>query len=68
MSERFALLCNVLLENFQGMKADKVFDVSLMNSRIKEGAYENSPILFFSDMQQVYFQIMLDVIIVLLCG
>ena len=61
MSEKFALLCNMLLENFQGMKADKLFDISLMNSRIKEGAYEKSPVLFFLDIQQVYFETMLEV-------
>ncbi|XP_027094712.1 PHD finger protein EHD3-like isoform X2 [Coffea arabica] len=54
MSEKFALLCNMLLENFQGMKADKLFDISLMNSRIKEGAYEKSPVLFFLDIQQIW--------------
>ncbi|KAL3504305.1 hypothetical protein ACH5RR_034146 [Cinchona calisaya] len=54
MSEKFALLCKVLLENFQGMKVDKLFDISLINSRMKEGAYENSPVLFFSDIQQVW--------------
>lgn len=53
MSENFASLCNLLLENFQGMRADKVFDISVINSRMKEGKYESAPVLFFSDIQQV---------------
>ncbi|KAL2467804.1 PHD finger protein EHD3-like [Forsythia ovata] len=54
MSEKFAQLCSLLLENFQGLKADKLLDLSLINSRMKEGAYESSPVLFYSDIQQVW--------------
>ncbi|CAA2969669.1 PHD finger EHD3 isoform X1 [Olea europaea subsp. europaea] len=54
MSEKFAQLCNLLLENFQGLKAEKLLDLSLINSRMKEGAYESSPVLFYSDIQQVW--------------
>ena len=54
-SEKFSLLCKALLENFQGMKPENVFDFSVMNSRMKEHAYEQSPTLFLSDIQQVIF-------------
>ncbi|KAL0314369.1 UNVERIFIED_CONTAM: PHD finger protein EHD3 [Sesamum angustifolium] len=52
MSERFAQLCSLLLEN--GMHADKLFDMRHINSRMKEKAYENSPLLFHSDIQQIW--------------
>ncbi|KAL3845484.1 hypothetical protein ACJIZ3_002887 [Penstemon smallii] len=54
MSENFAQLCRLLLENFQGMKANKLFDLSQINSRMKERAYENSPVLLHSDIQQIW--------------
>lgn len=53
MSENFSILCNILLENFQEMRVDKCFDIAHINSRMKEGAYEKSPSLFYSDIQQV---------------
>lgn len=55
MSENFTELCNLLLQNFDGVKVDRIFDVSTIDSRMKEGAYEDSPMLFDSDIQQVYF-------------
>ncbi|KAM1186012.1 hypothetical protein ACFX2G_015557 [Malus domestica] len=54
VSEMFTSLCKVLLKNFQGIKADSVFDFSLINSRMKRGDYEHSPMLFSNDMQQVW--------------
>ncbi|KAM7507797.1 hypothetical protein LguiA_018250 [Lonicera macranthoides] len=54
MSENFTELCNLLLQNFDGVKVDCVFDVSTIDSRMKEGAYEGSPMLFHSDIQRVY--------------
>ncbi|KAL0560886.1 hypothetical protein IC582_001301 [Cucumis melo] len=53
-SQKFVSLCKLLSENFRGIKADNVFDFSLVNSRIKEGAYENSSALFLSDIQQIW--------------
>lgn len=52
-SEKFSSLCKALLENFQGMKPESVLDFTVMNSRMKEQAYEQSPTLFLSDIQQV---------------
>ncbi|KAI3460549.1 hypothetical protein Pfo_017212 [Paulownia fortunei] len=54
MSEKFAQLCSLLLENFQGMKVDKLFDLNHINSRMKESAYESSPFLFQSDIQEIW--------------
>ncbi|XP_047174638.1 uncharacterized protein LOC124842239 [Vigna umbellata] len=53
-SEEFSSLCKVLLENFQEMKPETIFDFSLINSRMKEQAYEQTPTLFLSDLQQVW--------------
>ncbi|WMV26486.1 hypothetical protein MTR67_019871 [Solanum verrucosum] len=52
-SEKFAQLCHVLFENFEGMKADKFFDISRIHSRMKDGSYEGSSLLFHSDIQQL---------------
>lgn len=54
ISNQFAELCDLLFGNFNGMKADSLFDLGLINSRINEGAYKNSPMLFHSDIQQVW--------------
>lgn len=53
-SEKFSSLCKVLLENFQGMKPESVLDFNVMNTRMKEQAYEQSPTVFLSDIQQVW--------------
>ncbi|CAN4121133.1 unnamed protein product [Withania somnifera] len=53
-SEKFAQLCHVLFENFEGMKADKFFDISVIHSRMKDGSYEGSSVLFYSDIQQMW--------------
>ncbi|RYR41417.1 hypothetical protein Ahy_A08g037804 [Arachis hypogaea] len=53
-SEKFSSLCKVLLENFHGMKPESVVDFSVINSRMTEEAYEQSPTLFLSDFQQVW--------------
>jgi len=47
-SEKFSSLCKIL-------KPETVFDFSLINSRMKEHAYEQSPTLFLSDLQQVIY-------------
>ncbi|CAA0813402.1 RING/FYVE/PHD-type zinc finger family protein [Striga hermonthica] len=54
VSEKFAQLCSLLLENFQGLKTDKVFNLSQINSRMEENAYERSPMLFHSDIQEIW--------------
>ncbi|GMI89563.1 hypothetical protein like AT1G77250 [Hibiscus trionum] len=54
ISEKFTSLCKLLFDNFQGIKLDSLFHLSLMNSRMKDGAYEQSPTLFSSDIQQIW--------------
>ncbi|OIW04515.1 hypothetical protein TanjilG_13897 [Lupinus angustifolius] len=53
-SENSSSLCKMLLENFQGIKPQHIFDFSVINTRMKEQAYEHSPTLFLSDIEQVW--------------
>ncbi|CAN1130418.1 PHD finger protein EHD3 [Linum perenne] len=53
-SEEFTSLCKLLFENFHESRADSLFSPSLINQRMKEGAYEHSPLLFFDDIQQFW--------------
>ncbi|KAK8646951.1 hypothetical protein V6N13_120715 [Hibiscus sabdariffa] len=54
ISEKFTSLCKLLIDHFQGIKLDNLFHLSLINSRMKDGVYERSPMLFSSDIQQVW--------------
>ncbi|KAK6246286.1 hypothetical protein QUC31_001057 [Theobroma cacao] len=54
ISEKFTSLCKLLFDNFQGIKVDSLFHLSVINSRMKNGVYERSPMLFSSDIQQVW--------------
>ncbi|XWS25070.1 hypothetical protein CRYUN_Cryun27aG0039500 [Craigia yunnanensis] len=54
ISEKFTSLCKLLFDNFQGNKLDSLFHLSLINSRMKDGVYEHSPMLFSSDIQRVW--------------
>ncbi|KHG16100.1 Cysteine--tRNA ligase [Gossypium arboreum] len=54
LEEKFTSLCKLLLENFQGIKLDNLFHLSLINSRMKDGEYERSPMLFASDIQEAF--------------
>ncbi|XP_074371242.1 PHD finger protein EHD3-like [Apium graveolens] len=54
ISTKFAELCELLCGNFHGMNVSSLFNLGLINSRINEGAYKNSPMLFHSDIQQVW--------------
>ncbi|XVE55254.1 hypothetical protein DITRI_Ditri03aG0144600 [Diplodiscus trichospermus] len=54
ISDKFRSLCKILLDNFQGIKLDSLFCLNLINSRMKDGVYEHSPMLFSSDIQQVW--------------
>uniref|UniRef100_A0A7N0TZD3 Uncharacterized protein n=1 Tax=Kalanchoe fedtschenkoi TaxID=63787 RepID=A0A7N0TZD3_KALFE len=53
-SGEFASLCKLVSENFDGVKVEKLFDCSLIDRRIKEGAYERMPMLFPSDIHQFW--------------
>ncbi|KAL3737288.1 hypothetical protein ACJRO7_026113 [Eucalyptus globulus] len=54
VSGKFSQLCKLLCENFPETKIDRVLDFRLINSRMKEGAYEQSQLLFSSDILQVW--------------
>lgn len=54
MSEKFTQLCDLLWKNFEGVKVDSLQDIHRINLKMKEGAYEKSPMLFHSDMQKVW--------------
>ncbi|XVF64473.1 hypothetical protein PTKIN_Ptkin09bG0172700 [Pterospermum kingtungense] len=49
----FRSLCKLLFDNFQGIKLDRLFHLSLINSRMKNGVYERAPMLFSSDVHEV---------------
>ena len=55
ISEKFTSLCKILFDNFQGIRLDSLFHLNLINSRMKDGVYEHSPMLFLSDIQQVIY-------------
>ncbi|KAJ4966041.1 hypothetical protein NE237_017890 [Protea cynaroides] len=57
VSEKFASLSKLLCESFQGIKVESLLDFSVIDSRMKDGAYEQSPALFSSDFQQVWHKI-----------
>ncbi|GAA0166727.1 hypothetical protein LIER_21818 [Lithospermum erythrorhizon] len=56
-SENFTHLCHFLHKSFPGIMVERVLDISSIDSKMKEGAYENSPNLFHADIQQVWTKI-----------
>ncbi|KAK9162478.1 hypothetical protein Syun_003380 [Stephania yunnanensis] len=54
VSEKFSLLCKLLGKNFQGIKVDSFTDFNVIDSRMREGAYGKSPMLFYVDVQAVW--------------
>lgn len=56
-SEKFGQLCHLLLKSFPGVIPGRVFDISSIDSKMEEGAYENSPNLFHADLQKVWTKI-----------
>lgn len=55
LSEKFALLCDLLQGNFHDVKLNGVFDLSMINSRMGSGYYEQFPEFFDQDIQLVFF-------------
>ncbi|XP_064956502.1 PHD finger protein EHD3-like isoform X3 [Musa acuminata AAA Group] len=53
-SEKFFLLCDLICHNFQDNKIKLFFDFSLINSKMKNGDYKQSPGLFSQDIQEVW--------------
>ncbi|KAJ4823826.1 hypothetical protein Tsubulata_035532 [Turnera subulata] len=54
LSEKFTSLCKLLFENFKEIQTDSILSLSLLNRRMKEGAYESSPTLFHEDIEQFW--------------
>ncbi|KAK9096224.1 hypothetical protein Sjap_021721 [Stephania japonica] len=54
VSEKFSLLCKLMGKNFQGIKVDSFTDFNVIDSRMREGAYGKSPMLFYVDVQAVW--------------
>lgn len=67
VSEKIVSFCNLMCEHFKGIKADSIFDFSLINSRMSSGQYEHAPELFASDVQQVIlcrvFTLLLEILV-----
>jgi hypothetical protein len=55
LSEKFTSLCKLLFENFQGMKTGSILSLSFIDRRMKDGAYDHSPMLFCEDIEQVIY-------------
>lgn len=53
VSEKFALLCDLLLGKLPGIKADSILDFNVINSRMKSRAYGLSIGLLHQDLQRV---------------
>ncbi|CAH9101737.1 unnamed protein product [Cuscuta europaea] len=54
LSEDFSQLCHMIFENFEGTKADKFLHIGTMHSKMKDGLYEDSPMSFYSDIQEMW--------------
>ncbi|XP_076955262.1 PHD finger protein EHD3-like [Bidens hawaiensis] len=53
-SDKFSELCGLLLKNFGVANVKQVLDIDAISSKIKNGAYETSPLLYLKDIQQVW--------------
>ncbi|KAI4389747.1 hypothetical protein MLD38_001940 [Melastoma candidum] len=54
VSHKFCQLSKLLSENFFGTKFDRLLDIHLIDSRMKNGFYDRSPTTFYGDLSQVW--------------
>lgn len=53
-SDKFSELCGLLLKDFGVVDVNRVLDVNAIKLKMKNGAYETSPMLYLKDIQQVW--------------
>ncbi|XP_071731254.1 PHD finger protein EHD3-like [Rutidosis leptorrhynchoides] len=53
-SDKFSELCDLLFRNFGVVNTNRILDVKAIHSKMKNGVYETSPILYLKDIQQVW--------------
>ncbi|CAH1421812.1 unnamed protein product [Lactuca virosa] len=54
MSEKFSELRGLLLKNFGVVDVNQILDLDAIKMKIKNGAYESSPMLYHNDIRQVW--------------
>lgn len=53
-SENFASLCDLVCESFPNKTVGKLLDFSLINSKLRDGVYEERPFSFHEDIQWLW--------------
>ncbi|KAK1441249.1 hypothetical protein QVD17_07093 [Tagetes erecta] len=53
-SDTFSELCGLLLKNFGVVNINQVLNIDAISSKMQNGAYETSPMLYLKDIQQVW--------------
>ncbi|XP_071711203.1 PHD finger protein EHD3-like isoform X2 [Rutidosis leptorrhynchoides] len=56
-SDKFSDLCGLLINNFGTVNVNRILDVEAIHSKMKNGAYETSPMLYLKDTQQVWMKL-----------
>jgi hypothetical protein len=53
ISEKFAMLCDLLAATFHGSKPDDVIGLQIIDAKMRNGDYAQNPALFDHDIKQV---------------